>query len=117
MKFFARFLLLLCLVLLGKSGHVHLHANLNSNVLIISATESGSELVWRRLKATEVDEDEDEEYHVAKKYPVPVKYCNNISLSNTHRSYSSHTNGNAPFSNHLYYSSQHRYIMYHVIRV
>jgi hypothetical protein len=85
--------------------------------LTISAAESNSELAWRKLKATEISEDDEDECNVSKKYSAPVKYFDGALSSNLLWCHHSYINNQEPFSRYLFCSSQHRYIMYRVIRV
>lgn len=118
MKLFVRFLLLLCFVLLGTPGfgHVLLHTD-NAMAVTVSTAKADSELAWMRLKATEIGEDDEDECRVSKKCSNPAKYFDGFLPLNVLRRHHSSVNNQIPFSRYLFYSSQHRYIMYRVIRV
>lgn len=115
MKFFIRFFLLLYLFVLSGYCYSHTYTNQGSGVLMIKSAQPGTEKKAEKLKATEV-EDDDEPNSVKKRLEIgniPPGFSF-ILTPNFSRNYS---NNNYSFHKYFCCPATDKYIIYRVIRI
>lgn len=115
MKFFIRFFLLLYLFVLSGYCYSHTYTSQASGVLMIKSAQSGTEKKAEKLKATEV-EDDDELTSIKKRLEVsdgpPI-----AAFILTHKLSQRYYHSSISFHKYFFYPPTDKYIIYRVIRI